>query len=409
MSGTERLRVLLVGLLAAAVMGGVVFVALRGRHAASADGDLDGGPDGGLRPRLPHPVGRTGTSRRDAMPVGCETTEANPPGVAVDLPDLLLDLGARRQGEVVQRDVTVRNTGSGVLCIQDVETGCGCVKAEWLGDKHVPPSAAGTVRVTVDTAGRENRNEKSVTLYTNVRGAPTVQFKVRVDVRLGIVVGAMHGGLPSSYLQFGTRPPGRPSTVTVRLKSPKDEPAWTVTGVAPVEPSAGAAATKPTAYAWELKPAEPADPDFRCYDLVVTHPGRVELGTTTDRVAVTTTHPQRRTIEFDAMLHVVTKFYPAPTRASFGFLRAQDPAPMKTVYVVPGEAGATFTVTGASVDGVGFSASAPRATKEGWAVDVRYDGMARASGKVAATLVISIDDPEMPVVKVPLEGHVMGQ
>jgi len=141
---------------------------------------------------------------------------------------------------------------------------------------------------------------------------------------------------------------------------------------------------------------------------VVTHPGRVELGTTNDRVTVTTTHPERRAIEFDAMLHVVTKFYAAPTRASFGFLRASDPAPMKTVYVVPGEAGAPFTVTGATVEGAGFTAGTPRATKEGWAVDVRYDGRARASGKVAATLVIAVDDPEMPVVRVPLEGHVMG-
>jgi hypothetical protein len=141
---------------------------------------------------------------------------------------------------------------------------------------------------------------------------------------------------------------------------------------------------------------------------VVTHPGRVELGTTNERVAVTTDHPQRRTIELEAMLQVVTKFYAAPTRASFGFLRAEDPAPMKTIYVVPGEAGAAFTVTGATVEGPGFTASAPRPTKEGWAVDVRYDGKARGAGKVAATLVIAVDDPEMPVVKVPLEGHVMG-
>jgi hypothetical protein len=395
MSGSERLRVLLVGALAALVMAGVVFAALRGRDSSAGAHDPDVVP-------TTLPPTRTGTSRRDAMPAGCETTETAPPDIAVDVPSGLLDLGARRQGEVLTRDVTVRNTGSGVLCIQDVATGCGCVKAEWLGDKHVPAGAAGTVRVAVDTAGREGRNEKSVTLYTNIRGRPAHQFFVRVDVSLGLMVGAMQGGLPSHYLQFGTHAPGQKATFRVRLKSPKDEPAWEVKSVA----SAGTG--PPTAYAWELLPAEPGDPAFRCYDLVVTHPGRADLGTSTERVVVTTTHPQRPTLEFEAMLHVVTKFYASPSRPSFGFIRANDPSPLKTVYVYPGEAGAPFTVTGARVEGAGFTASAPRTTKEGYAVDVRYDGQARASGKITATLVISIDDPEMPVVKVPLEGHVMG-
>lgn len=395
MSGSERLRVLLVGVLALGVMGAVVFAALRGRESAA------GAHEDEPVPRTLPPA-RTGTSRHGEMPSGCETTETSPPGLALDVPSGLLDLGAHRQGEVVTRDVTVRNTGSGVLCVQDVSTGCGCVKAEWVGDKHVPPGAAGTVRVVVDTAGREGRSEKSVTLYTNVRGQPAHQFFVRVDVTLGLLVGAMQGGLPSHYLQFGTHAPGQKATARVRLKSPKDEPAWEVKGVASAETD------KPTAWAWELVPAEAGDPLFRCYDLVVTHPGRADLGMSTERVIVTTSHPQRPTLEFEALMHVVTKFYASPSRPSFGFIRAADPSPLKTVYVYPGEAGSPFTVTGAKVDGAGFTASAPRPTKEGWAVDVRYDGQARASGRISASLVISIDDPEMPVVKVPLEGHVMG-
>jgi hypothetical protein len=395
MSGAERLRVLLVGVLALGVMGGVVFVALRGRDSAAGAHADD------VVPRELPPT-RTGTSRRGEPLAGCETTETSPPGIAVDVPTGLLDLGAHRQGDVITHDVTVRNTGSGVLCVEDVNTGCGCVKADWIGDKHVPAGAAGTVRIVVDTAGREGRSEKAVTLYTNVRGQPAHQFFVRVDVKLGLMVGAMQGGLPSHYLQFGTHAPGQKATFRVRLKSPKDEPAWEVKSVASAD------AEKPTAYTWEVVPAEPGDPEFRCYDLVVTHPGRADLGTSNERVIVTTTHPQRPTLEFDAMLHVVTKFYASPSRPSFGFIRATDPSPLKTVYVYPGEAGAPFTVTGAKVEGTGFTASAPRATKEGWAVDVRYDGQARASGKITATLLITIDDPEMPVVKVPIEGHVMG-
>jgi hypothetical protein len=78
------------------------------------------------------------------------------------------------------------------------------------------------------------------------------------------------------------------------------------------------------------------------------------------------------------------------------------------VFVLPGEAGQKFRVTGVRFEGTGFAAGAPREVPEGWAVDVRYDGLARGAGPVKAVLVVAIDDAEVPEVRVPFEADVAG-
>lgn len=398
MSSAERLRVVLMGLLALGVMAGVVVIARRGA-LRPADHGAPTSPTGGFR--LPERDPTTG--RRAPLPDECLVTDADPPVVAFDLPERVLDLGALRQGQVAERDVVVRNTGGAVLCVQDVETGCGCVAAEWVGEKWVPPGASGLVRVRLDASGREGLQEKSVTLWTNVPKDKTASFTVRGEVRLGLIV-ASSSGLSSSFLSFGQTTPGRPATVRVRLKCPKDEPPWEVTGLASINPSDP---SRPP-YTWELLRVEPEDPLHRCYDLVVTHPGRADVGSDDDVLVVTTTHPERPRLEFNARLYVVRKYFASPARGHFGFVRASDPPPRRTLLVVPGEQGAVFRVTGATVRGDGFLVDEPRAVREGWSIDVRYDGRARGAGKLSAVLVVTIDDPEMPTLEVPLSGDMIG-
>lgn len=397
MQRDERLRVLWVALLALGVMGGVVAFAWRSR-ATPADGD-------DLRVlRPPEPVvPATADPRRDAVEAGCEVDPERPPAIAFDLPGNRLDVGALKQNVVVEREVVVRNTGRGVLCIRDVETGCGCVKAEWVGAARVAPGAAGTLKVKVDTAGREGTQEKAVRLFTNDPARRVAEFVVHAEVRLGIVVGALSGaGGPMVY--FGQHAPGQAATGKVRLRSPKDEPEWTVTAVESLQ-------TDPalrTTFRWKLLPTEPSDERSRCYDLELVHPGRPDVGAFYEAVRVRTTHPERATIDLQTQLHVLQKFYTGPLRATFGFVRRDGKVPTKTVYVMAGEAGTDFVVKGAVVEGEGFVADAPRRVKEGWAVDVRYDGRARDVGRVAATLVVAIDDAEVAELRVPLEAHVAG-
>ena len=109
------------------------------------------------------------------------------------------------------------------------------------------------------------------------------------------------------------------------------------------------------------------------------------------------------------MLTVVPKYYAVPTQAGFGSVRPGDVPPTRTIEVRAAEAGTDFRVTGASVDGTGFVAGEPRRLEKGWGVDVRYDGKAREAGRVEATLVVTVDDPDLPRIRIPLVATATGR
>lgn len=238
------------------------------------------------------------------MPEGCAVDPSDPPVLAyADLPGNRLNLGARKQGEKFERTVIVRNVGNGVLCVRDIETGCGCVKARWIGDPHVPPSASGTLSLDIDTSDREGDQEKWVTLHTN---DPKQRFgavlTVALDVRLGLVVMAPPGG-PAASLEFGTHPPGEPGTVVLRMKCPKDEPEWAVLGVeSDVLPE-----RRRATFTWSIERVEPDHLRSRVYDLRITHPGRLEHGRDAQSLVIRTSHPDRPEIRMAAGLTVASK------------------------------------------------------------------------------------------------------
>jgi len=395
MDRTDRLRVAWVAALAVAVMAGVVASALHVR-AGGRGGDgrgevaLGGGSESPATPRR---------RRAEApLPAECEPRDGLVPEAELVLPEGRLDFGALRQGVVVERDVVVRNNGTGILCILDVATGCGCVKAEWVGVARVAPGGTGTLKVRIDTAGRAGIEDKPVTLYLNDPAHPTLAFKVHLEVRLGLIV-ASGGG---HTVTFGIRPVGKAATAPVRLRCPKDEPPWEVLGVE----SAGGDGT-PTAFTWKLDPAVAESDAFREVDLVVTRAPSDRLGAANERIRIRTSHPERPEILLDTQILVVQKYYTQPKDVRLLRVR-RDGVNTRTVFVFPGEAGTPFRVTGARVEGAGFVAAEPRQVPEGWAVDVRYDGVARGAGRIKATLVVGVEDSELPEVRVPLEAEVIG-
>jgi hypothetical protein len=395
MDRADRLRVAWVAALAVAVMAGVVASAL---HLRSQGGgrdpfDVAGGDD--PRDRVPETPRRRGEA---PLPAECEPREGFAPVAEVDLPGGRLDFGDLRQGVVVEREVPVRNRGTGLLCVTDIETGCGCVKADWVGESRIPPGGTGALKIRVDTAGREGPQDRTVVLYVNDPARRTVSFKVRLEIRLGLVV--VSGG--GHTVSFGTRPAGRPASLPVRIRCPKDERPWEVLGV-----ESALAEGERTAFTWRLDPVEPAAEGSREYDLVLTHPGTTRLGPAYERIRVRTSHPERPEILLDTQVLVVPKYYAQPPKVSLLRVR-REAVNTRTIFVLPGEPGATFRVKGARVEGTGFAAATPRTVPEGWAVDVRYDGAARGAGRVKATLVVEVDDAELPEVRVPLEAEVLG-
>lgn len=396
MDRDNRFRILSVAVVALAVMAGVLVSArlTRGKGAADAHPGASSGP-------LSRTGGLYGPSRPDAAPQyedGCAPDPKAPARLKFELEGGLLDLGLVKQGETIERTVGVRNVGTGTLCVSFVETGCGCVKADWPGSKRIEPGASGAVVVRIDTTGKDGVVEKPVRVYSNDLEHKVSEFTVKLEVRLGILVVASAGQV-GGVVYFGRHAVGRPATTNVRLKSPKDGPEWTVTAVEGTR----------TPFTFELKPVEPADPVFRQVDLVLTHPGSRVANQYDEDLRIKTTHPERPEILLHSQLQVVAKYLTSPSGpVSFGFVRQSMPMPSRQVLVLSGEAKTDFALDGVTVDGQGFVVvGEPRKVPEGWSVEVRYDGRAREAGStVEATLVVRLKDDDLKELRVTLRATI---
>lgn len=395
----SRAIVIAASVAALAVMAGLVLLALGGSEAP---------PQAGASPRVPSaPLVPEGTP----MPEGCVPDPAQPPGLQVDLDEAGVDFGRVRQGQQVERRVTFRSTGTGALCIRDVQTGCGCVKARLEGDKRrFEPGESGTLVLLLDSTGRHGVQSKAFSLVTNELAQARRTWPVKADISLGVVAQAQG-------LDFGRPRRGAPVTASIRLASPRDEAPWKVSSVT----VKGMGSEPAPACTWEAR--EVPDPALRVVEITVQHPGRTQQGLWRAPVVVGLDHPERREVLLDAQMLVLAPVAATPPQAIFGYVEpgasprelpvyfrpATTPAiPFKVseprVVPMPGQA---FDAGGAPF--VASEVEVPPGGQAGWVVRVRYDGKARAPGLLEAELVVATDLPEQPEVRVPLRATVAGR
>ena len=76
------------------------------------------------------------------------------------------DFGKIMQGEKVSYNFKFRNTGNGNLLLTNASASCGCTVPEYTKEP-VPPGGEGIVTVTFDSAGKEGKVSKTVTITAN--------------------------------------------------------------------------------------------------------------------------------------------------------------------------------------------------------------------------------------------------
>jgi hypothetical protein len=91
------------------------------------------------------------------------------------------DFGEVEEGKMVEAKIGFKNIGEGTLEIIDVKTSCGCTAA-LLSSKKLAPGEKGTVRIELDTAGREGKMTRTVSLYTNDPSNPTQTITLFVNI-----------------------------------------------------------------------------------------------------------------------------------------------------------------------------------------------------------------------------------
>jgi hypothetical protein len=94
------------------------------------------------------------------------------------------DFGNVEEGKVVDAKISFKNEGKGVLVISDVKTSCGCT-AVLLSSKTLQPGESGSIRIELDTANREGKLTRTVTLYSNdpQQSNQTITLYVNIEKR----------------------------------------------------------------------------------------------------------------------------------------------------------------------------------------------------------------------------------
>lgn len=96
-----------------------------------------------------------------------------------------LDLGDVANGTIATHDVTVRNTGTGTLVVDNISTSCGCTTAT-LEPMQIAPGESGTLHIEYDAGahGPELTGPlvRQVFINSNDPAQPEVVVELAVNV-----------------------------------------------------------------------------------------------------------------------------------------------------------------------------------------------------------------------------------
>jgi hypothetical protein len=77
-----------------------------------------------------------------------------------------IDFGRIRQGNVLRREITIKNTGAKELRIKSVQGNCSCITAQ-VEPVRINAGEEGKLQVSLNTEGRTGIQQKAVTVYSN--------------------------------------------------------------------------------------------------------------------------------------------------------------------------------------------------------------------------------------------------
>jgi len=91
------------------------------------------------------------------------------------------DFGIVKGDQVVDYTFKFKNTGKGVLKINNVSTSCGCTVA-LISSKKLEPDQEGTLRVELDTKNREGKLNRNITIQSNDPSEPNKALLIFANI-----------------------------------------------------------------------------------------------------------------------------------------------------------------------------------------------------------------------------------
>ncbi len=108
------------------------------------------------------------------------TPNGSMPLTKIEFLESSFDFGKIDEGKKVDHIFKFKNTGENPLVLQDARASCGCTIPEYTKDT-IAPGAEGQIKVIYDSANKEGKIEKTVTVTANTEPT-TTDIKINVFV-----------------------------------------------------------------------------------------------------------------------------------------------------------------------------------------------------------------------------------
>jgi hypothetical protein len=102
------------------------------------------------------------------------------------------DFGTIKEGDIVEYVYKVKNTGEAPLIIQGAQPSCGCTVPDF-SKEPIPVGGTGYVKAKFDSNGKQNVQNKTITVSANTWPKQTVlRFKAMITPKAGGTAPAAH-------------------------------------------------------------------------------------------------------------------------------------------------------------------------------------------------------------------------
>ena len=295
------------------------------------------------------------------------------------VPEPLWDAGHVARGGKISHDFVLRNEGSAVLHVREVQATCGCTVASF--DETVLPGGTGTVRVELDTETFRGPVTRDVTVLTSDPGNPSIVLTVRAEVHPA--VDAVPGYFRFLHVQGAEAP-----TIAQTIWSP-DFPGLEVTDARSPLPALEvsfrpATAEERTADDDASAARASSAAEGRQWVVRATLASEAPTGPIEGDVVVRTNHPQQPELRIPIGGYVRPTLMATPPHVEFGTFAPSEPR--KGSVVVNNHGEAAVRVLGVESDVPGLTAQVAEREK-GKRFDVNLTLAAGlAPGPIAGTL-----------------------
>jgi uncharacterized protein DUF1573 len=313
--------------------------------------------------------------------VAVAETGTDGPRPMIEVPETLKNGGVVEEGTVVPVQFVVTNGGQADLEIAQVKPSCGCTVVKW--ERVIKPGAHGTIAAQMHTDYFRNAVTKHMTIFSNDPARPQVELTITARVLPLVKISPD----PDALLVVEDKP----ATQEFTLERSGGHP-MKILQVIP--------------YAPYLKAETTPLPGPGRYHLTVTALPDAPLGRSKAAVVVWTDLQQGGALTF--IITVDRGIVPIPPMVFYGFVPHEMTTPRQAAVTILRNA-PPFHVKSVAVSDPHLAAKL-ETVRDGaeYRVTVTYAG-GWDPGRRQQTLTVTTDDPQQPVIEIPVQAFVLAK